>query len=151
MLTSLVSGLFYGYQCSVINGLGALADKEYLSAFQSINKAILNPTFMLSFMGSLIILPVISYMTFKSGSGLIFPCVLTATILYIVGVFGVTMFYNVPLNEKVAAFDIQNATEAQLRIMRSGFEGSWNKWHLIRTMAAVACVISLIIPLIKKL
>lgn len=151
LLASLVAGLFYGYQCSVNNGLGALSAKEYLAGFQSINRHIINPTFMLSFMGSLIVLPIATYLSFKSGSGLIFPCVLTATILYVVGVFGVTIFYNVPLNEMLDRFDLQNATETQLQTMRESFEISWNRWHVIRTMASVACVISLIIPLIKKI
>jgi len=43
--TSLIAGLFYAYSCSVNPGLRRLADKEYLTAMQSINKAILNPVF----------------------------------------------------------------------------------------------------------
>ena len=33
VLAGLAAGLFYSYDCSVVNGLGNLSDKEYLSAF----------------------------------------------------------------------------------------------------------------------
>lgn len=49
VLTGLVAGLLYGYACSVTGGLGRLPDADYLSAFQSINKAIQNPWFFISF------------------------------------------------------------------------------------------------------
>ena len=44
--TALIAGLLYAYSCSVNIGLGRLADAEYISAMQSINKAIQNPLFL---------------------------------------------------------------------------------------------------------
>ena len=61
LLTGLVAGLFYGYQCSVINGLGALKDREYLSAFQNINRVIQNPVFLARFLGCVVLLPLATY------------------------------------------------------------------------------------------
>jgi uncharacterized membrane protein len=151
LLSGLVAGLFYGYQCSVINGLGALGDKEYLAAFQSINRAILNPLFFLSFMGSVILLPITTYVIFGNGYGNLFPYLLAATCIYVAGVFLVTMVFNVPLNNSVASFDLRSASSTELQNMRQQFEASWNKWHLVRTLASVACFIVLIIPLIRKI
>ena len=48
LFTGLLAGLFYGYDCSVIKGLGNLQDDVYLQSFQSINKAIQNPYFFIS-------------------------------------------------------------------------------------------------------
>ena len=56
LLTGLVAGLFYGYDCSVIKGLGNLQDDHYLQLFQSINKEIQNPYFFVSFIGSMLVL-----------------------------------------------------------------------------------------------
>ena len=150
LLTGLLAGLFFGYQCSVINGLGALGNKEYISAFQSINKAIQNPVFFISFIGSLIILPIASYVAYKNGQGHLLPYLLFATAIYIVGVFGITVVCNVPLNDMLAGFNIQLATDGQLQDMRTKFETGWNKWHLIRTIAAIASFVMLAIPLVKK-
>lgn len=54
LTTALIAGLFYAYSCSVNPGLGNLPDKEYILTMQSINIAIINPVFMLSFIGTVI-------------------------------------------------------------------------------------------------
>lgn len=150
-LTGLLAGLFYGYQCSVINGLGRLNDKEYLLAFQSINKAILNPVFFLSFMGSLLILATSTFIFYKTGYTQILPYVVISLLIYAIGVFGITVAFNVPLNESLASFDINTLSVNELKETRLQFESTWNKWHLIRTLASITSFICLIIPLIKKI
>ena len=94
VLSGLVAGLLYAYACSVNPGLYKLSDKEYLSAMQSINIAIQNPIFFISFMGALILFPVTVFQMRSQQHYYI----LIAMILYVAGVFGVTMFVNVPLN-----------------------------------------------------
>lgn len=106
LLTGLVAGLFYAYQCSVIGGLGQLGDKAYLMAFQSINKAILNPWFFAGFMGCLLVLPLASWMAFRVEADASFYFLLMATLAYFIGVFGITVFGNVPLNDALGSFDI---------------------------------------------
>jgi uncharacterized membrane protein len=150
LLTGLAAGLFYGYDCSVIKGLGNLPDKEYLSAFQSINKAILNPYFFISFMGSLIVLVIATWLSYKQAPPMVFYLLLAATILYAAGVFGVTMFGNVPLNNSVEQFDIANASADAIRAMRLRFENSWNMLHHIRTYAAILAFLLAIVSLVKK-
>ena len=48
-ITGLAAGLFYSWSVSVTPGIGRLGDKEYLAAFQAMNRAIINPVFMLCF------------------------------------------------------------------------------------------------------
>jgi uncharacterized membrane protein len=151
VLTGLLAGLFYGWQCSVMNGLAMLPNKEYLMAFQSMNKAILNPVFFLSFMGSLIALAITTFVFYKGGNSQVLPYLVASFIIYGIGVFGITVACNIPLNESVAAFDISAATEDQIKSMRLSFENPWNKWHLIRTIASIAAFITLITPLLKKI
>jgi uncharacterized membrane protein len=150
-LTGLLAGLFYGWQCSVINGLAKLPDKEYLMAFKSMNKAILNPVFFLSFIGSLIALVVTTFIFYKGGNSQVLPYLIISLIIYGIGVFGITATCNIPLNESVASFDISSATEEQIKAMRLSFENPWNNWHVIRTLASIASFICLTIPLIKKI
>lgn len=147
LLTGLLAGLFYGYDCSVIKGLGQLENSAYLHAFQSINKAIQNPWFFLSFMGSLLILPVASWFSYKQAAP--FYLLLAASILYFMGVFGVTVSCNIPLNEQLANFQISSATESEISAMRKTFEHSWNTWHRIRTVAAIGVFGLTILSLLK--
>lgn len=151
LLTGLLAGLFFGFQCSIINGLGALGNKEYLFSFQSINRVIQNPVFMISFMGPVILLPITCYINYKTGSSDLFPFLLTSTLIYLIAVFGITIACNVPLNEMLDKFDIQSATDNQLQDMRTQFEAGWNRWHLVRTIASIIAFLTLIVPLLKRI
>jgi len=150
LLTGLVAGLLYGYDCSVIRGLGNLEDKDYLSAFQSINRAILNPYFFTSFLGSVILLPITTYLSFKGGVNTSFYFLVTATLLYAVGVMGITLFGNVPLNNALDQLDILNASTDDLKMMREKFESFWNILHHWRTYASLLVFVLTTLSLIKK-
>jgi len=149
LLTGLAAGLFYSYACSVTGGLGKLSDREYVMAFQSINRAILNPWFFASFMGSLIALPLATWPSYHADVNFSFWLLLSATVIYVVGLFGVTMVGNVPLNNMVDRFNINTASPQELFSLREKFEASWNKLNLIRTIAAVLSFLLTILSLLK--
>lgn len=139
--TALIGGLFYAYSCSVIPGLARLSDASFLQAMQSINRAILNPLFFLSFMGTLVLLPV-SVWFFREQST-VFYLLLAATLLYIGGVFLVTVIGNVPLNNLLDAADLSKLNTAELRTLREKFAPNWNLFHSIRTIASSICIVLL--------
>lgn len=148
LLTGLLAGLFYGYDCSVIKGLGNLQNDAYLQSFQSINKAILNPYFFLSFMGCLLVLPIASWLSYKSGAP--FYLLTAASLVYLIGVFAVTVCCNVPLNDQLANFQISTATESEISAMRKTYEASWNAWHKIRTIASIVAFSLAVLSLLKQ-
>ena len=141
LATALAAGLFYSYSCSVNPGLARLGDREYLLAMQSINRAILNPVFFASFLGALLLLPVSAWLHYTSPASLRFWLVAGAAIVYGVGLFGVTMFGNVPLNNMLDSFTIEGAAPATLSETRLAFEGPWNRWHLVRTLAVILSLV----------
>lgn len=138
---ALIAGLFYAYAVSVNWGLGRLTDGAYLSAMQSINRAILNPFFLCVFMGTLLLLPVCTFVHYGQPLSVRFWLLVAATLVYAVGVFGVTMAGNVPMNEALDKFDILAATPEALHQQRLKFEGPWNGLNTIRTLAAIAASI----------
>lgn len=131
VLTALIGGLFYAYSCSVVLGLGKLSDAEYLKAMQHINREILNPVFFLSFMGTAILLPVSAFL-FRGQPAFIF--LLLASLAYLIGVFGVTVAGNVPMNDMLDRSDIAGATSDAIKQMRDNFESRWNFLNNIRTV-----------------
>jgi uncharacterized membrane protein len=147
--TALIAGLFYGYSCSVNIGLGKLTDPEYLTAMQAINKEIQNPIFFLSFMGTLILLPISTYLHYLQNNQMTFWLLLSATIIYLIGVFGVTVFGNVPLNEVLARFNISSSTYTEITNQRKLFEMPWNNLHTIRTFASLISLILIVIACTK--
>ena len=142
--TALIAGLFYSYSCSVNIGLGKLPDEGYLAAMQSINRAILNPVFFATFIGTLLLLPVSTWLQYSAGASKSFLFLLAATLIYAVGVFGVTIFGNVPLNEALDKFNLHSASMEEIKNQRVMFEIPWNKLHNIRTIANIVALVLVI-------
>jgi uncharacterized membrane protein len=135
LLTGLSAGLFYAWQVSVIPGTRKVTDLVYMESMQHINREILNPAFMLIFIGSLLMLAVSSYSLYPTG--LPFGLMLAATLTYLLGTFAVTGMGNVPLNNELDALQIGSMTAEQLKSFRDYYETKWNWLHLIRTTFAV--------------
>jgi uncharacterized membrane protein len=73
---------------------------------------------------------------------------LAASALYLVAVFGVTIFGNVPLNNALDAFHLQSATAQEIAAQRAKFEAAWNNLNMIRTIASILAIVLVIIACI---
>lgn len=151
-LMSLIAGLFYAYSCSVNPGLNKLSDSEYLKAMKAINRAILNPWFFVSFIGTLIITPGTTALYFRNvGADYSFYLLLCASITYFVGVFGVTVLGNVPLNNALDSLELANQPHRELKSRRLNFEIPWTRLHNIRTAANLTSLLLTIASLVIKI
>lgn len=150
LTTGLTAGLFYGYSCSVNPGLGNLSDEKYLEAFQSINTAIQNPVFFLSFMGSVFLLPLSSYLAYRDGASASFYFLIGSALIYLIGVFGVTIIGNVPLNEQLDKFPLLSATANEISAMRKTFETPWNAYHTVRTFCSIVSFVLAVLSIMKQ-
>lgn len=149
VIVALMAGLFFAYSCSVVSGLGRLSDKEYLGAMQSINRAILNPLFLGCFMGALLLLPLSTWMAYRQPVlQARFWFLLIAFLAYAIGVFGVTVAGNVPMNNVLDKLDITGSSLEMLRMQRTAFENRWNFLNHIRTISAI---VSLVLTLLACL
>lgn len=144
---ALMAGLFYAYSCSVVIGLGKLSDLEYLKAMQSINREIQNPVFFAAFMGILPFLPLNTYLHSQQPNFLI---VLVAMVVYLVGVFGITITGNIPLNNGLENFNILSADNEAIQAQRALFENRWNMLNHVRTICSIITVILLIVACLHK-
>jgi uncharacterized membrane protein len=147
---ALMAGLFYSYSCSVVLALRSLPDTNYIMAMQSINKAIQNPIFFIGFLGTLLLLPFNTYLNYSQPIPVKFWLFLAATILYLLGVFCVTVFGNIPLNNALEKFNLLNASGEAIKLQRTSFEERWNNLNTIRTFASILSLILLIIGCINS-
>lgn len=148
--TALMAGLFYAYTCSVNLGLARLPDTGYIAAMQSINKAILNPLFFAGFLGTLLLLPLSTYLHYTQPTSTRFILLLMASVAYAIGVFGVTILGNVPLNDTLAGFNLQSASEEAIAAQRASFEGRWNNLNTIRTISSTLSILLVIIACLSS-
>jgi uncharacterized membrane protein len=151
LFSGLMAGLFYAWSISVTPGLAKINDISYLQAFQSMNRAILNPLFFVFFFGLVLLLPLLSYLSFQTSIGNQFWYVLAATILYFIGIMGVTIGGNIPLNNALEALQIESMTPEQMDVFRKGFESKWNRLNHIRTISSILTFLLLVIACIQEL
>ncbi|GCE26438.1 membrane protein [Dictyobacter alpinus] len=148
--TSLIAGLFYAFSIAVVPALRSLKATQHITIMQSINVKILNPLFLLSFMGPAILLPLATFLQRgKSQFGLL----LAASIIYIVGVIGVTATKNVPLNDKLAKFEVNQLSESEAEQIRNDFQGpgsAWMRFHDMRTLAATTATALIFIACLSR-
>ena len=126
LLTGISAGVFFTYQNSVLPGLATLDDRAFAKAMNAMNRAILNPAFMLFFIGSMVALAAAAIVGFVTGGGLGAWLYAAAAVVYQVGVIFVTGGVNVPLNNALAKDSDRRA-----------FEARWVRWNTVRTLSAI--------------
>ncbi|HKL14499.1 MAG TPA: DUF1772 domain-containing protein [Balneolaceae bacterium] len=141
LLTGLSAGLLFAWQVSVIPGTKRVQDSVYIETMQKINRAIINPPFMVIFLGPLF-LQIISFVLYWNTSKTLW-LILGASILYGIGTVIVTGLGNVPLNDKLDTLSLNDLIEKQMASERQYYEARWNRLHTVRTVFAVLSFIVL--------
>jgi uncharacterized membrane protein len=133
--TGLIAGAFFAFSTFVMKALGRLAPPQGIAAMQSINVVVINPWFLGVFAGTAVaclVLGISSLLTWHSpGAGYL----LAGSLLYVAGTFLVTIVFNVPRNNALAAVDPASAEGARLW---ADYLRSWTAWNHVRTVAALA-------------
>tara|TARA_B000000441_G_C21650704_1_gene295060 strand:+ start:103 stop:564 length:462 start_codon:yes stop_codon:yes gene_type:complete len=137
----LTAGLLFIFSIAVNPGLAKLREEEYFRAMKFINQVILNPIFFLVFIGPVITMPILTYMSISNSNMFIF--ILSSTILYFLGVVLITSFKNVPLNNKLEKLSSNDYNKVFL-----WYRNPWNFWHNIRTFFGFASFILLCVSTI---
>ncbi len=146
LFTGLTAGLCFTWSNAVIPGIARLDNLTFLKSFQSMNRAIINSSFLMVFFGPVVLLFFNSYL-FKNNSTS-FWLFLIAAILFFVGIGIVTIFGNVPLNETLDSSNLETLSKIELQELRNSFERPWNRWHTIRTLSSFSAFALLIIGML---
>ena len=117
--TGVVTGLFVAFALAVMPGLRTTDDGVFLSAMQRINVAIVNPLFLLAFLGSPLLLLVATVVGPRNA------WLWAALALHLVG-FAVTPAVNVPLNN---ALDAASRAGSRPRGVRAALEPRPRRTH----------------------
>ena len=144
LTTGLMAGVFGLYQHTIMPGLRHTDDRTFIGAFQSMDRAIINPWFMSCFFGALIFTGVAAALHLSGDKRTLLPWLGAAFILYLIAVV-ITFAVNVPLNDVIKAAG-DPARIGDLGAVRRHFsEGRWSAWNLARTLtttAAFGCLVA---------
>lgn len=130
--TGLIAGIFYAYVISVMPALHRADDRTLIDVMQKINVVIINPWFMIAFMGTVGFSIVAAALHLGKDVRTTLIWVGVALVLNIAA-FAVTSGLNVPLNDQLAAAgDVGQIGD--LAAVRAQFESDWVRWNTVRAV-----------------
>lgn len=135
----LAAGTFDLYAHTIMPGLTKTDDQTFVGAFQSIDRAIINPWFIgTTFLGALSLTAAAGIANWKQPT---FGWIVVAFAAYVV-VVAITISVNVPLNNALKAAG--NPATIDVTAARATFrEARWVGWNLVRAVASTAGFVSL--------
>jgi uncharacterized membrane protein len=138
----LVTGAFALYAHAVMPGLKTTDDRTFVAAFGAIDRAIINPWFMLTgFLGALAFTAAATALQLGRDP---LPFVAAALVAYAVVVV-ITLVVNVPLNDALKA-----AGDADATATRAAFdEGRWAALNLVRVVLSAGAFVALAWALVE--
>jgi uncharacterized membrane protein len=140
----LVAGAFFAFSTFVMKALARLPAGAGIAAMQSVNVVVINPMFLGVFLGTaaVSVAAMVGGLVRWERPGAAY--LLAGGALYVVGTFLVTVLFNVPLNNSLAAVAPDDDDAAR---RWAGYVSRWTAWNHVRTAAALAAAGSFMIAL----
>src|SRR5215204_7060574 len=141
---AMMAGVFFAFSSFVMAALRRLKPEEGIAAMQSINILAVTPVFMTALFGTgAACLGLVGWAAISWG-GLAAALMIVGGAAYLVGAIGVTIAFNVPLNDRLAKLHPQDAEAAG---RWDDFLTKWTAWNHLRTVAALTAAALLTIAL----
>ena len=135
--SGIAAGLFFIFSNTIMASFARLPAAQGIAAMQQINVTIINPLFMTVFMGMAVLSLALAAKAVFGWSEAGAAWLLAGSVAYLLGCFLVTVIFNVPLNDAIAAVDPASAEGAAIW---ARYLKEWLPWNHVRT---VACLVSL--------
>lgn len=142
--SGLIAGVFFAFSSFVMKALARIQPPQGIAAMQSINIVVINPLFLGAFLGTAVACLVLAVSTLFAWGAPGAAYLLAGGLLYVIGTFLVTMVFNVPLNNALAAVDPTGAEGVRLWTV---YLSRWTAWNHVRTAAALVAAALLMIGL----
>lgn len=140
--SGLMAGLFFAFSNSIMQALAKRPAPVGIAAMQSIDETILNPVFFSVFFGTALISLVLAVMALLGWGEIGSGWRLAGALLYLAGSIAITMFFNVPLNNRLAKVEPASAEGAALW---SEYLKVWTAWNHARTIGCIGATGSFIL------
>ncbi|KRR03062.1 DUF1772 domain-containing protein [Bradyrhizobium valentinum] len=135
----LLAGLYFAFSTFVMTALGRIGQASGIAAMNAINVTIVQSLFMPIFLGTTATSAALAAIALFRWSEPGAIAMAAGGVLYVLGMFIVTMIFNVPLNNALAAADPASQEAASLW---ARYLTDWTWWNHVRTIAStVACAL----------
>jgi uncharacterized membrane protein len=140
--SGMIGGLLFAFSNFVMRALAQQSPESGIRTMQAINITIINPLFFLVFLGTVLASMILAITALPRLSSPSTIFLLIGCVIYIVGTFGVTLAFNVPLNNRLAI--LEPSTTQAAEIWRE-YVSSWMQWNHVRTITAILASLLLIL------
>ena len=140
--SGLIAGLFCSFSNFIMQALSEIPPKKGISAMQSINLVIVKPAFLFVFLGTGVACALAIGFGWEQLGDTALVCAAAGGATYLLGSIVVTIAFNVPLNNRLAAVDPQSEEGAkmwEIYLLR------WTRWNHVRSIATIISTLLLIV------
>jgi uncharacterized membrane protein len=134
--SALMAGVFFAFSAFIMRAFAEIPCASGVRAMRSINRVILNPWFLVAFMGTTLISLPIGILALMGRAGAGGPWLLAAVSLYLVGTFLPTAVRNVPLNHQ-----LDRVTGSDVEAFWQHYLKTWTHFNHYRTLSSTLAVI----------
>lgn len=133
--SGLIAGFFFAFSICVMGALGKLPPAQGVAAMQSINVVVINPWFLTAFFGTALLCVVAIVVALSRWDDPRAVYWLLGGVIYVIGSIVVTMVFNVPRNNALAALPASSSEAAKLW---ANYLTTWTSWNHVRMLASLA-------------
>ena len=135
VFTGLMAGVYFSFSVFIMKSFHALPPLQGAQAMNKINDVIVNTGFLPLFFGSTLWYAGLIVWAFTDWRGQSSWLVITAALIYILGMFAVTAFGNVPLNNR-----LKESAENEDSLTRywGEYQQRWTRLNHVRTLSCMA-------------
>ena len=144
---ALVGGVFLAFSDFIMRALSLTNGPGGAEAMQVINREVFRWVFMTLFLGLAAVSLVLVVYAAVALSGPSAMLVGSAGLVYLVGCFGITIVFNVPMNEALADMDLSQ--DATLTYWSRIYLPRWTFWNTVRTLACSLSAALLLVGLTR--
>lgn len=127
--TSLMAGIYFTFSVVIMASLKKLPDEAAIASMNSINQVIVKSWFMPLFFGSSVLALLL---IFFNKEGELYVLIMSASMIYLLGMLGCTAFFNVPLNNKLASSILEDRSQVWQHYLIH-----WTRWNHLRTVCSL--------------
>lgn len=135
--SALVGGVFFTFSTFVMRALATMPPAQGILGMQRINVTVINPWFLGLFLGTVPLLGVTAFLGRHQPQA--FGWLIAAFVIYLVGSMGVTIAFNVPRNNRLAALD---PTSHDALAYWPVYVREWLGWNHVRCVASLLAAAS---------
>lgn len=143
---AIVAGVFLAFSDFIMRSLAHTGGMGGVEAMQIINREVFRWVFMTLFLGMAALsalIVVYGALNFAGGPHLL---IILGALVYLIGCFAVTVFFNVPMNEALAKMDL--STDATRDYWTGIYLPHWTMWNTVRTCACALAAAMMLFGLV---